>query len=74
MEGQKAERRQKSEEGKEDKGEADPVGDCTGSAGEEEKGMRRESCESHGETGKKKRRGEGGGGPRDQGQLDLLTY
>ena len=33
MEGQKAERIQKSEEGKEDKGEADPVGDCTGSAG-----------------------------------------
>ena len=74
MAGQKPERTQKGEEGKEHKGEADPVGDCTGSAGEEEKGMGRESGESHREMEGKRRRGEGGGGPRDQGPIDLLTY
>ena len=65
---QKGDKRAKKE--KKTTREADPVGDCTGSAGGEEKGMGRESCESHRETeGRRRRRGEGGGGPRDQSQL-----
>ena len=45
-EGQKVGRRQKSEKGKEDEGEEDPEGDCTGSARGEEKEISREGGES----------------------------
>ena len=68
---QEGDKRSKKE--KKTTGEADPEGDCSGSAGGEEKGRRRESCVTHREKEGRRRRRGGEVEERGKGLNDLLT-